>query len=319
MKVSDKNVTGVCLWGTMQDMAGIFSSGLLLVVVLTLGSCGSSGSGTPPPPPPPVYSFAYLNHVGANLYQIKIMKTDGTSQTPVGSPDNFTYVRLSNDGKKIVFSYLDSSNVYHVGVINADGSSRTNLTLPAAQNYAQYPQFTPDGTKIIYQSLTINGYLDIVTINPDGSNPTFLTNGGGNHFWPTVSPDGKLIALAVDSSSAPYALATMHIDGSGLSVVGSGLTSRYPAFSSDGTKIFFNDSTNGSAEFIYSVNLDGTNVKQLTQSSYDYCPLALGNDVLFQSTASGSFLDGNQVFEMPSDGSGMTRLTHDAVFDGFCL
>lgn len=303
----------------MRYMTRLISSVLLLVVALTLASCGSSGSGTPPPPPPPpVYAFAYLNHVGTNLYQIKIGKTDGSSQTSVGNPDNFTYVRLSNDGKKVVFSYLDSSNVYQVGVINADGSSRTNLTLPPAQNYAQYPQFTPDGTKIIYQSLAVSGYLDIVTINLDGSNPTFLTNGGGNHFWPTVSPDGKLIALAVDSVSAPYALATMHIDGSALSVVGSGITSRYPAFSSDGTKISFNDNNNGSAEFIYSVNLDGSNRTQLTQSNYDYCPLVLGNNVLFQSTTSASFSDGYQVFEMPSNGSGTTQLTHDNVFDGFC-
>jgi Tol biopolymer transport system component len=262
-----------------------------------------------------VYSFAYLNHVGTNSYQIKIMKTDGTSQTSVGAPDNFTYLRLSPDGTKIVFSYLDSSNVDQIGLINADGSARTNLTLPPSQNYAHYPQFTPDGTKIIYQSL--NGYLDIFTVNLDGSNPTNLTNGGGNHFWPTVSPDGKLIALTVDIPAA-YSLATMNIDGSGLKVIQSGPDARYPAFSSDGTKIFFNNTTTSSGEFIYSVNVDGTNLKQLTQSNYDYCPLVLGKNVLFDSSASSSFLDGYQVFEMAEDGSGVTQLTHDAVFDGFC-
>jgi Tol biopolymer transport system component len=90
-----------------------------------------------------------------------MMKTDGTSQTSVGSPDNFTFVRLSPDGKKIVFSYLDSSSASQVGLINADGFGRTNLTLPPQQpnpNYPEYPQFTPDGTKIIYQSL--NGHTE---------------------------------------------------------------------------------------------------------------------------------------------------------------
>ena len=262
-----------------------------------------------------MYSFAYLNHVGTNLYQIKIMKTDGTSQTSVGSPDNFTYVRLSPDGKKIVFSYLDSSSVSQVGVINADGSGRTNLTLPPQQNYPQYPQFTADGTKIIYQSL--NGYVDIVTVNLDGSNPTYLTHGGGHHFWPTVSPDGSLIALAVDNPAA-YDLATMNSDGSGLKVIGSGQDGRYPAFSADGKTLFFNHTASSAGEFIYSINIDGTNLKQLTQSNYDYCPLVLGSLVLFQSTSSGQAPDSNQVFEMGADGSGMTQLTHDAVFDGFC-
>jgi Tol biopolymer transport system component len=261
-----------------------------------------------------VYSFAYLNSVGTNLYQIKTMKTDGTSQTLVGAPDNFTYVRLSPDGSKIVFSYLDSSSVSQVGLINADGSGRTTLTLPAAQNYPQYPQFTPDGTKIIYQSL--NGYLDIVTVNLDGSNPTYLTHGGGNHFWPTVSPDGKLIALAVDNPAA-YELATMNIDGSGLAVIGSGLQSRYPVFSSDSKTIFFNDNANSSSESVYSIGVDGTGLKQLTQSNYDYCPIAMGNVVLFESAITPTST--NQIFDMAADGSGMTQITHDSVSDGFCF
>jgi len=302
----------------MLDTVRLGCSLLLVIVVLTLCSCGSSSPAAQPPPPPPVYTFAYLNHVGTNLSQIKTMKTDGTLQISIGAPDNFSYVRLSPDGKKVVFSCLDSSSVSQVGLINADGSGRTNLILPPADNYPQYPQFTPDGTKIIFQSLTHNGYLDIVTVNLDGSNPTFLTNGGGNHFWPTVSPDGKLIALAVDSPAA-YDLATMHIDGSGLTVIGNGIQNRYPAFSSDGKKIFLNDTTTSSGMFIYSVNLNGTSLKQLTQSNYDYCPLVLGNAVLFQSTTSASFVDGYQIFKMSEDGSGMIQLTHDAVFDGFCL
>jgi TolB protein len=255
--------------------------------------------------------------VGTNQYQIKTMKTDGTSPVSVGAPDNFTYVRLSPDGKKIVFSYLDSSSISQVGLINADGSGRTNLSLPSADNYPQYPQFTADSSKIIYQSLTPNAYLDIVTVNLDGSNPTYLTNGGGNHFWPTVSPDGKLIALTVDVPAA-YDLATMNIDGSGLKVIENGPDARYPAFSSDRKKIFFNNTTTSAGEFIYSVNIDGTNLKQLTQSNYDYCPLVLGNTVLFQSTSDSQSSDSYQVFALAEDGSAMSQVTHDSRFDGFC-
>jgi Tol biopolymer transport system component len=302
----------------MQITPRLLCDVVLVSFLSVLAGCGSSGSGTPPPPPPPpAYSFAYLNHVGTNLYQIKMMKTDGTSQTSVGSTDNFTYVRLSPDRSKIVFSYLDGSNVSQIGLINADGSGRTNLTLPPQQpdpNYPQYPQFTSDGTKIIYQSL--NGSLDIVTINLDGSNPTYLTSGGGNYFWPTISPDGQLIALGTDSPA--YSLATMNSDGSGLQVIEDGPDARYPAFSSDGKTIFFNNNTSLAGEFIYSISVDGTNLKQLTQSNYDYCPLVLGNTVLFQSTSNYQVPDSYQVFAMAEDGSGVTQLTHDAVFDGFC-
>jgi TolB protein len=255
--------------------------------------------------------------VGTNQYQIKTMKTDGTSPVSVGAPGNFTYVRFSPDGKKIVFSYLDSSNVSRVGLINADGSGRTNLTLPPADNYPQYPQFTADSSKIIYQSLTPNAYLDIVTVNLDGSNPIYLTNGGGNHFWPTVSPDGKLIALAVDVPAA-YDLAMMNIDGSSLTVIENGPDDRYPTFSSDSKKILFNNNTTSAGEFIYSVNIDGTNLKQLTQSNYDYCPVILGNNVLFQSTSDWQSPDSYQVSAIAEDGSAMTQLTHDSLFDGFC-
>lgn len=63
---------------------------------------------------------------------------------------------------------------------------------------------------------------------------------------------------------------------------------------------------------------DVTNLRQLTQANYDYCPLVPDHKGLFQSTTSASFEDGYQVFDMPEDGSGVTQLTHDVVFDGFC-
>ena len=112
-------------------------------------------------------------------------------------------------------------------------------------------------------------------------------------------------------------LATRHADGSGLAVIGTGLQSRYPAFSSDSRTIFFNDNIDSSAEFVYSVNVDGTNLKQLTQSNYAYCPMVLGKLVLFESTVSPS--SNYQIFDMAADGSGMKQLTHDAVSDGLCF
>jgi Tol biopolymer transport system component len=115
-----------------------------------------------------------------------------------------------------------------------------------------------------------------------------------------------------------YSLATMNSDGSGLKVIENGPNARYPAFSRDSKTIFFNNTTSPAGEYIYSIGIDGTNLKQLTQSNYDYCPLVLGNTVLFQSTSSTQVPDSYQVFTMAEDGSGATQLTHDAVFDGFC-
>jgi Tol biopolymer transport system component len=184
-----------------------------------------------------------------------------------------------------------------------------------------YPVFTPDGTKILYQYLSgprISSNYDLILMNADGTNPINLTNQNGTSYWnPVISPDGKIIAVEVEGANS--GLATMNIDGSGFKVIAPGsYTFRWPAFSADGSKIFVTY-YNGTRYDINVINLDGTNQTALTTSNYDDCPVVMGNKVLFMSTRDSQTHHASdyEIYSMNPDGSGITRLTHNAVYDGF--
>ena len=246
--------------------------------------------------------MAYLTQItGTGNYQINLMSN--TRVTHVGSPDKFNYVHLSPNGKKVVYS-LSDGYWFWIGIMNSDGSGQTTLT-PTSGEIDLYPQFTPDGSKIIYASWPEPNRLnccDIILMNADGTNPQNLTNQNGNvYFEPTVSPDGKTIATSFCNVSV-CGLATMNIDGSGLQVIQTGVFLTEPVFSANSTKIFFSnvlgpypDNSN-----IYVVNVDGTNLAQLTNSSYDWCPMVVGDKVLFVSTRDSQThnVPDNEIYEM---------------------
>jgi len=257
---------------------------------------------------------------------------------------DFYSIVLSADSKKVtvdLFGGLDrNTGRWDIWVANIDGSSMTQITSYGDSN--RTPQFSPDGSKVIFISQRTSAgvsSLYVVARRIDGSNEqVFQMPVGFSGAWaPTYSTDGSKIAMEMwgyDSNNAYYdGIAVMNADGSNLTLltnpagVDLNLHDQTPAFSADGSKITFSRQAFGSSqEDVYIMNSDGSGVTKLTDSvgnSFEpvmFTIAGLGKRILFSSdrdnvTAAGG--TGYELYSMKLDGTEVTRLTNNSLYDSF--
>lgn len=152
---------------------------------------------------------------------IQLMNLDGTDveQLARGISPNW-----SRDGSKIAFALSgpDGSNIW---VINADGSSVTNLT--ERPGYALQPSWSPDGWKIAFSGLEDEDFV-LYVMNADGTGRVRVADHllfvmTGIMIPPTWSPDGSRIAFIrsevsmMELGSDPgFSIYSVNSDASGL-------------------------------------------------------------------------------------------------------
>lgn len=195
--------------------------------------------------------------------------------------------------------------------VTRDGLTR--LTNNLAED--EVPEWSPDGKKIAFTS-NRDGAKNIYVMNADGSNVVRLTDGSTAEDVPVWSPDGTKILFG-SMRDGNLEIYIMNADGSEQkrltfnSVVDGG-----PArFSPDGQKIVFSRSAanEGDAYYnfdIYTMNVDGSDVRQLTfDPEYDAGPhwSPDGARIAFLSARDKNY----DVFTMNPDGSDQVNLTKD--------
>lgn len=117
------------------------------------------------------------------------------------------------------------------------------------------------------------GDFEIFTMDQDGTGLTQLTANAASDFAPEWSPDGQRIAFESDRDLFSDVF-VMNSDGSGqTNVTNNRAFDRSATFAPDGGRIIFEsnlsagvDNPTGDAE-IFSVNLDGTDLNQLTKNT----------------------------------------------------
>jgi Tol biopolymer transport system component len=287
----------------MRSLLLLAAFGLLV----SLAGCGGGGSSQVTQPPQAANVLAYLHRSNGLIYEIKVLKSDGTSVT-VGSTDNYISVVLAPNGQKVLFSYWAPG--YQVGTMNVDGTGRTVLTSGSAG--ALYPQYTPDGSRIVYQSSR-----QLAVMNADGTNSTVITNlSAGEFCFPATN--GSVIAVGMFTLTS-QGLATMNMDGSNQQVIVGTAYPVFPAFSADGTKIIFSNS-DGRSQNIYSVGTNGSNLVNLTNSPWNWDPFVAGSKIYFDyipNSIQNPTTDSNQIYSIALDGSNLTAVTNDTLYDGF--
>jgi CSLREA domain-containing protein len=205
-----------------------------------------------------------------------------------------------------------------VKVMNADGSAFAQL--PAAGSYAFEPDLSRDGSR-----LTFVENDQIFVADSDGTSRIQLTSGDARKHLPRISPDKTKIVYQSQpaGSSGGARLNLINLVNNTISTINTNPQAAdqdlEPSWSPDGTKIVFHRIHRPGGVLthnIFSINADGTNLAQLTNStsaetngSYsepDYSPD--GTKITFIKK-SGSV---SSIMVMNADGSNLTAVSTPA-------
>lgn len=142
----------------------------------------------------------------------------------------------------------------------------------------------------------------------DGSNVQYLTDSNTIVLAPRFSPDGKRVLYTSYETGQPqiYLLDVASVGKVALNT-GGGAMSFAPRFSPNGQSVVFSLANGGNTD-IYAMNLDGGNLRQLTnapsiETGPSYSPD--GQQIVFESDRSGT----QQLYVMPATGGEATRIS----------
>ena len=132
------------------------------------------------------------------------------------------------------------------------------------------PVWSPDGRTILFES-TLHGKSSVFVINRDGTGLRRLTIDSSANYQPNWSPDGRRIVFTSDRAGHGD-LYLMNADGSDVARLTRMASGAYyqSSFSPDGKRIVFQGRPdNGlTRDRVFVINVDGTGLQQLTDSSY---------------------------------------------------
>ncbi len=269
---------------------------------------------------------------------------------------DFESVILSANGKKATLELWGGmeadSDVTQIVVANVDGTGAVQITNDNYWN--EMPQFSPDGTKVIFNSDRLapdnSWYEQIVVRNADGtgSETVLPFPSGVDGYWaPTYSPDGSKIAVEAwgqNSETDAYfdGIWVMDAEGNNMTMLTNPQATltcdacfsydEHPSFSADGSKIIFSRDTYSwspdyvESEDIFIMNADGSGVTQLTSGAgINFDTLALnvagvGERILFSSNRANPSSRGSfDLYSMKLDGTGVTQVTNNSLYDSFSV
>ena len=172
--------------------------------------------------------LVYASYVGGD-FDIWRVPLDAQAR-PSGAAVNLTHrpyadqwPRVSPDGSRIVFQ-TNRDLDFEIYVMNADGSSPTNLSRSRADD--RFPTWSPDGSAIVWSRYDAS--FDLWSMSPDGSGQHAVVSTPYDELAPSVSPDGRSVAFQTDASGtgsaiyvAPLAGGTPHALSRDATVTGS--------------------------------------------------------------------------------------------------
>jgi WD40 repeat protein len=238
----------------------------------------AAAAGDPANPTPPVGIFSRRSSDGGGVIRL----TDAGTR--------FDYPLVSSpDGSKLLFFRPDARNEtsdsapQDLFVVGADGSGLTRLTPQGTTTAVVFSydsvSWSPDGTQVAVAAA--NGPFWDTTVHSvyvasaDGS--SFKRVGPLGNIWDAVwSPDGRWIAfsMATKATGGLFELYLIHPEGTGVRQLTSGsdgLFSLHPTWSpASGQLLFLRGTSNVNRTDLWSINLDGSHLYQVTHEPAGY-------------------------------------------------
>jgi Tol biopolymer transport system component len=203
----------------------------------------------------PTGTIAYVPGAAETQLLMDLMWLDRSGKvTEVGAPSHhFHDVRLSPDGKRVLFTMMDSSDLYTYDL------GRKTLQRLTFDKKSQAGIFTPDGKRIIYFSNAVPPQ-ELWSKPSDGSGEAVrITHSEFSPVPDSVSPDGATLAFSElhPGTGNDIYLASLQGDPAPRPFANSNFSEGYPAFSPDGKFIAYASNETGERQvYVQSLQKD---------------------------------------------------------------
>jgi Tol biopolymer transport system component len=187
----------------------------------------------------------------------------------------------SPDGEQIVLA-SDRTGYNDLFIVDTKGTVIQKLTDGESKGGANHePTWSPDGTQIAFrsdrlplESTVVKGHGDVELwiMNSDGSNIRQFTNSPGEDWTPSWSPDGQKIVFASRRVNGSWDLFIKPVNSESEppTQLTDGLSDNWlPAWSPDGEKIAFSSNRADEKFNIWTINADGTSLRQITNTPHE--------------------------------------------------
>jgi TolB protein len=193
--------------------------------------------------------------------QYPFERAGGTTTTPAWSPD----------GSKIAFASSRDGSDTEIYVADWNGKNMRRLTVNKAVDIS--PVWNPRTGREIAFTSDRSGSPQIYVMDVEGTNVRRLVDEGGHAVGPAWSPDGQRIAFAWQRSRSSNFDIYIHDLGTGRNTQITHDTgdNEKPTWAPDGRHLAFESSRTGRKQ-IFSMVLDGTKVRQLTNTGINTGP-----------------------------------------------